>query len=594
MEVDSIAISELFVQELKLNNEIVQTVSSYVKLRRRGRLYTGLCPFHSEKSPSFAVYENNQSFYCFGCGAGGDVITFIRRIENLEYVDAVKFLAQRAGMEIPEIDDHASRLRGRVFEINRAMARYYFDCLRGPLGKPGLDYLRERGLSSKTIGRFGLGYAPDSWNSARAFLQKKGFHEEEMLAAGIIAKSGRGSYDQFRNRVMFPIIDLRGNVVGFGGRILDKEAKGPKYLNSSDTPVFKKSRNLFAMNFAKASKRKGMLLCEGYMDVISVHQAGFDNAVATLGTALTAEQARMLSQYTDTVTLAYDSDGPGQAATQRASGLLGEVGVKVRILSISGAKDPDEYIKRFGAERFGLLIDGASNVTEFEVEKLKANYDLESADGKVGFLRDFIRLILKVPSPVERDVYVSRAAAELDIQKSAIETELEYQRKRMARKKKKDPAELRVFSEQRPPAADMEQRDMQRAKNVRCAMAEDKLLAILMKYPEYYRALSGKVTPEDFVTDRNKALAVELFGRLEKGQSVDLSLLGETLTVEQMGILSALQASVQDVAFTSEDFLSYADTLLSGKEQKTKAEIAGMTDDDLKAYIASLASKKHK
>lgn len=552
----------------------------------------GLCPFHSEKSPSFAVYGHNQSFYCFGCGAGGDVITFIRRIENLDYIDAVKFLAQRAGMELPEVDDRTSKIRGRVFEINRALARYYFDCLRAPQGKIGLEYLRERRISPQMITRFGLGYAPDSWNNARNFLRGKGFSEEEMLAAGVVAKGERGSYDQFRNRVMFPIIDLRGNVVGFGGRILDKDAKGPKYLNSGDTPVFKKSRNLFAMNFAKASKRKGLLLCEGYMDVISVHQAGFDNAVATLGTALTPEQARLISQYTDTITIAYDSDGPGQAATQRASGLLAEVGIKVRVLSMTGAKDPDEYIKKFGAERFGLLIEGAAGVTDFEVEKLKGRYDLETADGKVGFMRDFVQLMLNVQNPVERDVYVARAAAELGIQKSAIDTELQFQQKR-ARKKKKEP-DLRVYSDQRPPASEFETRDIQRARNLKYAAAEDKLLAILLKNPDYYRVLSGKLTPADFVTDRNKALAAELFDRLENGRSIDLSLMGETLTVEQMGILASLLASVQDMNFTGEDLRSYADILLSSKEQKSKTDIAAMDDDDLKAYIASLASKKHK
>lgn len=588
----SIAIPELFVQELKRNNDIVQLVSSYVKLRRRGRLHTGLCPFHSEKSPSFVVYEQNQSFYCFGCGAGGDVITFVRRIENLEYIDAVKFLAQRAGMELPEIDDKTSRIRGRVFEINRMLARFYFECLREPEGKTGLDYLRERGLSSKTISRFGLGYAPDAWNNARNYLRGKGFSEEEMVEAGVAVKSAKGSYDQFRGRVMFPIIDLRGNVVGFGGRIL-KDMKGPKYLNSGDTPVFKKSRNLFAMNFAKSSKRKGILLCEGYMDVISVHQAGIDNAVATLGTALTPEQARLISQYTDTVTIAYDSDGPGQAATKRASVLLGEVGVKIRVLSMNGAKDPDEYIKRFGAERFSLLIDGAQGLTEYEVERLKERYDLDTADGKVNFMRDFVQLMLRVQNPVEREVYIARAATELGIQKSAVDTELAYQLKR-AKRKKKDPDELRVFSDKRPPASDFEMMDVQRSRNLKYAVAEDKLLAILMKNPDYYGALSAMVTPSDFVTDRNKALAEELFGRLESGHSIDLSLMGETLTVEQMGLLASLLASVQDMNFTEDDVRAYADTLLSSKTQKSKSDIASMADDDLGAYIASLASKKHK
>lgn len=571
----------------------MQTVSSYVKLRRRGRLHTGLCPFHSEKSPSFAVYEHNQSFYCFGCGAGGDVITFIRRIENLEYVDAVKFLAQRSGMSMPELDDRTSRTRARVFEINRILARYYFDCLRSPQGREGLDYLRQRGLSSKTIGRFGLGYAPNSWNATRQFLRSKGFTDGELVEAGVAAQRGERCYDQFRGRVMFPIIDLRGNVAGFGGRTMEKEAKGPKYLNSGDTPVFKKSRNLFAMNFAKASKRKGFLLCEGYMDVISVHQAGFDNAIATLGTALTPEQARLLAQYTDTVTIAYDSDGPGQAATARASGLLGEVGLKVRVLSMTGAKDPDEYIKRYGAERFGLLIDGAAGLTEFEVEKLKTRFDLDTADGKVSFMREFVKLMLTVQNPVERDVYVARAAAEMDIQRSAIETELEYQKKRQnKRKQKREDQKLHVFSQQ--PAEERGRPDFQRSRNLRGAAAEDKILAILMKHPDFYGGIANTVTVEDFVTDRNRDLAAELFARLESGRTTDLSLMGETLTLEQMGALASLQAMTQDMRFTQEDLQAYVQTLLDSKKQKSDTEIAQMSDDDLKAYIASLASKKQK
>ncbi|MCI8755633.1 MAG: DNA primase [Oscillospiraceae bacterium] len=577
-----------------MNNDIVQLVSSYVRLRRRGKVYTGLCPFHSEKSPSFTVYDSNQSFYCFGCGAGGDIITFVRQIENLDYVDAVKFLAQRAGMEMPEYDDGASLLRSKVLEINRQIARYYFECLRKPAGKPGLDYLRQRGLTSDTIIHFGLGYAPNSWREARNYLIGKGFTEEEIIASGIAVKGRQGVYDQFRGRVMFPIIDLRGNVIGFGGRILGQD-NGPKYLNSSDTPVFKKSRNLFAMNFAKAAKKKGFLLCEGYMDVISMHQAGFPSAVATLGTALTPEQARLLSQYTDTVTLAYDSDGPGQAATQRASGLLSDVGIKVRVLSIQDAKDPDEYIKKFGAERFALLINRASGLTEYEVAKLKDRFDLESADGKVGYMREFVRLMMQIRNPVEQDVYIAKAAAELEIQKSAIESEIKYQQKRTnSRQRKKEERNLPVFSNARPPAMERETRDYQRSKNLKAAAAEDKLLGILLRHPDYYNAIAGQITPNDFITDRNRIFAQELFSRLAEGKSIDLSLLGEAFSVEQMGDLSSLLASVGDMSFSQEDLQSYSQTLLECKKQKSKEDIAAMTDDDLKAYIASLASKKQK
>ncbi|NCE74196.1 DNA primase [Anaerotruncus sp. X29] len=588
-------ISDLFLQELKNNSDIEQVVSSYVRLRRRGRISTGLCPFHSEKSPSFTVYPDNQSFFCFGCGAGGDIITFIRRIENLEYVEAVKFLAERAGMAMPEDigDDRAARLKVRVFELNRTLARYYHDLLKQPSGRTGLDYLHARGLSNQTIIRFGLGFAPNGWDLTARYLRGKGFTDEEMVTAAVAARNSRGGlYDQFRNRVVFPIIDLRGNVIGFGGRVMGSDS-GPKYLNSGDTPVFKKSRNLFALNFAKASKRKGLLLCEGYMDVIAVHQAGFDNAVATLGTALTGEQARLIAQYTDQVTIAYDSDGAGQTATRRAVGLLAETGVKIRVLTMSGAKDPDEYIKTFGAERFSLLIENASNATEFEIAKLRQRYPVETADGKVSFLREFVKLMTGVSNPIERDVYIAKTASELEVDKTAITTQLNYELKRAARKgKRREASELKVYSEARGPTYGAV--DLQRSRNIKYALAEDKLLAILMKNPDYYRHIAGQIQIGDFVTDRNRELAQVLFDRLENGQSVELTMLSAVLSIDQMGIAAELLNSISGMAFDPADADAYIETILSYREQKSQDEVAAMSDDDLMAYITSLASKKNR
>ncbi|WP_180951147.1 DNA primase [Marasmitruncus massiliensis] len=584
-------ISDLFLQELKNNNDIESVVSSYVHLKKHGRISNGLCPFHSEKSPSFTVYPENQSFYCFGCGAGGDVITFVRRIENLEYVEAVKFLAQRVGMAMPEdaADDGTARLKTRVLEINRALARFYHECLKEPSGKAGLDYLHGRGLPNQTITRFGLGYAPNSWDAAMKHLRSKGFSEEELLAAAVVARGRNGGcYDQFRNRVIFPIIDLRGNVIGFGGRIMGDD-RGPKYLNSSDTPVFKKSRNLFALNFAKASKRSGLILCEGYMDVIAMHQAGFDNAVATLGTALTSEQSRLIAQYTDHVTLSYDSDAPGQAATKRAVGLLSEVGVKIRVLTMIGAKDPDEYIKKFGAERFGLLLEGASNATEYAIARAKQKYDLESADGKVAFLRDFAALMAEVPNPIERDVYVSKTASELEVEKTALTAQLNHELKRAAKRQKRSAAELKVYSEVH---TEPQKQDFQRARNIKYALAEDKLLAILMKNPDYFEHVAGRIRLEDFVTDRNREIARVLFDRLQNGQSVELTLLSAQLSIEQMGIVTELLNSISGMMFDVSAVDSYIDTILSYQENKTQDEVAAMSDNDLKAYIASLASRK--
>ncbi|MEG2074569.1 MAG: DNA primase, partial [Angelakisella sp.] len=361
---------ESFLNELKYRCDIEQTNSSYLPLRRRGRNLTGLCPFHSEKTPSFTVYPENQSFFCFGCGAGGDIISFIKRIENLDYIEAVRFLAQRAGMEMPEnAEDGSHKLRLKIQEMNREAAKYYHTMLMADCGKAARTYLIGRGMTKAMVTKFGVGYAPDGWQGLADHLRAKGYTNDEMAAAALVSHGKNGGvYDSFRDRVIFPIIDLRGGVIGFGGRVM--QGSGPKYLNSSDTLVFKKSRNLFALNLAKSTKRKQILLAEGYMDVISIYQAGFDNAVATLGTALTEEQARLISGYTSEVVIAYDSDGAGQTATKRAVDILERVGLKLKILSMAGAKDPDEYIKKFGAERFELLIEGSKSSLDFEISKL--------------------------------------------------------------------------------------------------------------------------------------------------------------------------------------------------------------------------------
>ena len=370
--------SELFIQQLKQYSDIEQIVSSY-------------------------VYPQTQSFYCFGCGAGGDVITFIRRIENLEYMEAVRMLAERCGLQVPDDaeNDQRSQIKKRVLEINRETARFYFDALMSPQGKEAYNYLIRRGRDRKTIRHFGLGYSPKGWDELIRHLKSKGFSEEEMLEANVAMRGRRGKpFDRFRNRVMFPIIDLRGNVIAFGGRALEGD-DGAKYLNSSDTIAFKKSRNLFALNFAKVSKRPGLILAEGYMDVIALHQAGFDNAVATLGTSLTDEQARLISQYAD------------------------KVGVKVSVLSMTGAKDPDEFIQKFGAERFSMLLDGSRGALDFELSKLRAQFDTGTPEGKVGFLKEACRLFAGVRNPVEREVYITQTANELQIAPQAIKAQIQ-------------------------------------------------------------------------------------------------------------------------------------------------------------------------
>ena len=583
-------IPESFIQELKYRTDIEQVISSYVQLKRRGRNLTGLCPFHSEKSPSFTVYPENQSFYCFGCGAGGDAITFIRKIENLDYVEAVKVLAQRAGMTVPDdgADDRAARLRTRILEMNGAAAHFFYDRLNSPAGNVGLSYLRRRGLSDNTIKRFGLGYAPQSWDSLRDHLRSKGYTEEEMLAGALVVKGKRGScYDLFRHRVIFPIIDLKGSVVGFGGRAL--EEGGPKYLNSPDTPVFKKSRNLFAMNFAKATKRRELILCEGYMDVIAVHQGGFDNGVATLGTALTAEQARLISQYTKEVVVAYDSDDPGQRAAKRAIGLFDDLGVKVRVLVVQGAKDPDEFIKKYGSQRFDMLLAQSANATEYGLNAIRSRYNLEEADGRIGFLREATGLLAEIQNPIERDVYASRLGVELGVEKAAILLQIDGERKRRARTKaKKEARELKIYT----PGGGREG-DPERARNIVYARAEEQLITLLVRNPDCYPQVAAKIRPEAFATTVNRPIYQAVCSRLEAGLDVDLLSLSGQLEDRAIARLAGLINSPGAEAVTPDQADDCIEAILRHGRVKEEKEVVQMDDGQWAEYIRStIAARK--
>ena len=583
-------IPERFIEELKYRSDIEQVISSYVPLKRTGRNLKGLYPFHSEKTPSFTVYPENQSFYCFGCGAGGDVVTFIRKIENLEYVEALRFLAQRAGMTLPEEarDDGTALLRTKILEINRESARFFFDQLAHGPDRRAIAYLRGRGLSDKTIKRFGLGYAPNTFDSLKNHLKGKGYSFEEMAAAAVGGKGKNGGYyDMFRDRVMFPIIDLRGSVIGFGGRVL--EGDGPKYLNSPDTLVFKKTRNLFAMNIAKNTKEGSLILAEGYMDVISIHQAGFDNAVASLGTSLTAEQARLISQYVNQVIIAYDADGAGQKATRRAISLFEETGVKIRVLSIPDAKDPDEYIKKFGPARFKLLLEGSAGAVDFEIAKLRQKFDLETADGKVAFLKEFCSLMAGINSPVERDVYIIRTAQELSVSKEAVADQVAALRRRRAgAAEKKARRDIRPYSE----SAAGQPRDLERSRNIRYALAEDKLITTLLKHPDFYDAIAAKIRPEQFVTQKNRELFEALWQRLQNRQDIGMMSLSALLEPEQMARVSYLLASAEGVAYTMQEAEDCMKTILEYQSVKTPDQVAGMSNEEWLEYAKSLAANK--
>lgn len=583
-------IPDTFIQDLKSSCDIENIVSSYVKLTRKGKNLVGLCPFHSEKTGSFFIYPQTQSFYCFGCGAGGDVITFLKRIENLEYIEAVKLLAQKSGVPIPEdtMDDKTVRQKARTLEINRETARFYHQCLISEQGKAAYQYFINRGRTPKIIRHFGLGYAPDDWNSLLDHLKSKGFKEEDIENSGICVRSKKGGlYDRFRGRVIFPIIDLRGNVVGFGGRSLgDRE---PKYLNSSDTPVFKKSKNLFALNFAKSSKAKSLILAEGYMDVIAIHQAGFDNAVATLGTSLTEEQARLIAQYTDTVIIAYDSDGAGQTATKRAINIFSEVGVKVNILSIPGAKDPDEFLQKFGPQRFELLLEGCTNALEFEISKIRKKYDVETPDGKVGFLKEFSRLMAGIRNPLEREVYLTQMANELGIAPAAITAQVENirksQKKAQARKEKNDTS---IY------IGDLAagRGDMQRKRNLRIAIAEERIIGILMKNPDYLSYLVTKIEPQQFVTDVNRELITTISQHIQSNRSIEPMALSGELSEEAMKRLSGILASEESQRAQRNELDDYIQVVQDGISAKSQEDITKMDDQELKGYFDSLAVRK--
>lgn len=582
-------IPESFLEELKYASDIEQTISPYVTLKHRGRNLLGLCPFHSEKTPSFTVYPESQSYYCFGCGKGGDAITFIRQVENLEYIEAVRFLAQKAGLTVPEDagNDQTARLKARVLEINRESARYFHDCLLSKRGQKARVYLKDRALTSKTIRTFGVGYAPEGWNNLRDHLRGKGFKQEELLAAAVITKGRNDSvYDMFRDRIIFPIIDLRGNVVGFGGRIM--EGQGPKYLNSPDTPVFKKSRNLFALNFAKAAGKDTLLLGEGYMDVIAMHQAGFTNAVATLGTSLTPEQTRLIAQYAHKAVIAYDSDGAGQNAAKRAINLFGEANVSVSVLQMEGAKDPDEYIKKFGAQRFQNLIDGGKSAMHFEIDKLRAQYRLDQAEEKIAFLDAFCRLMANVNNELQREVYVGEMAAELGVGRDRLLSTIDGLRKgKHFSKQKKDSKEL-VHS----PSALAGTEERRHVPNLASVAAEEQLLTLLMLHPDVYSVIQGKLSPDDFQDPGFREIFVLFSRRLAENQSLELIHLSGELSPQLMGKLAQMRLKGQELSIQPGQAEDYINVIQSQKEKKSDKDVAAINPDEYAAYMDLQVNRK--
>ena len=535
-------IPESIISEIKYRNDIETAVSSYVNLKRRGKNLVGLCPFHSEKTPSFTVYPENGSFYCFGCGVGGDVFTFTGLIENLDYIEAVKLLAERSGVALPQdgYDDSMQRLKNKIYDINRDTARFFHSFLMSEGGKWALDYLLGRGLTLKTIKHFGLGAAPDSWDMLIKHLKEKGYGEEDMLAAGVVGKSSRGTlYDRFRKRVMFPIINIRGNIIAFSGRAMPGEDKqGGKYVNTSDTPVYKKSSNLFGMNFAKNVCSERVILVEGNMDVISLHQAGFTNAVAPLGTAFTMEQANLLARYTKEIVLTLDADAAGQKAIKRASELLENTGLKTRVVVIPDGKDPDEFIKKNGPDRFQALLDGAVSDIEYKLLTAAKDINLESEDGRLRYLSAAAEIVAGSDDVMTRDIYIGRLSERYGVSRTALNTKVEEIRKKNIRISKK-----KEISDIIRPKFTRDDINPERRRSPKAAAAEETLIAVLLKNPDFYKYAKEQLPPEKLITSLNRRIYEIILSSLEKGGSLDISVFAERLLPAEIGYLVSLQNS---------------------------------------------------
>ncbi|WP_295338791.1 DNA primase [uncultured Subdoligranulum sp.] len=584
-------IPQEYIQEVVRRNDIEEVIGQYVQLRRRGRTLSGLCPFHNEKTPSFVVYPDTQSFYCFGCGAAGDVINFVRKYNNLGYVESVKQLASRVGMPLPEEEDKEARARQRLLEINRCAARYFYEQLNAktPEAAQARRYWKEkRGLSDAAIRRFGLGYAPEDFGGLLHYLKRRGFSEGELEHSGLIKRSAKGNlYDIFRHRVMVPIIDVRGSIIAFGGRVLDDSK--PKYINSPETMVYHKSRTLFALNIAKKSTSKRYILCEGYMDVISMHEAGFDTAVCACGTALTAEQVKLLSEYADEVILSYDSDEAGQKATERSLGLFANSPVKVSVLSYQGAKDPDEFIKKYGRERFDMLLNGTANPTEFQLKKAKAKYDLRSDDGRLNYIREAIDILTgHSVTPTARDVYAGRLAEETGVSKQAIVSQMQGSlraaNKRSHRKEQKEMAQQGIAADIRVPYSQGGDAVLG------AASASRQLVAALLQDSDEIPYVRARVQMESVLLPEMQQALQALFRCADEKLPVNLTTLQQILDDKAFQQVALAQAQNHDQKLARRDIDMYLERLQNAKPISER--VSGTSDDQFLNFFANLKKEK--
>ena len=536
-----------FIDEVVARNPIEDVVGQYVNLKRSGANLFGLCPFHGEKTPSFSVAPDKGIYYCFGCHKGGGVINFQMEIEGLSYGDAVRALAKRAGMEVPEDPQFQSRYKQqeRLWALSKEAARYFHSKLYAQEGAEGLSYAQKRGMPRSTLTKFGIGFAPNGWNGLVDAMKAKGYTDQELKDAGLVSEKNGRIYDRFRNRLMFPIIDVRGNVIGFGGRVMDDST--PKYLNSPETIIFNKRKNLFALNLAKKSKLGYLILVEGYMDAVALHQYGFDCAVASLGTSLTQEHAVLLSRYTEQVVLIYDGDEAGQNATRRAIPMLEAAGIQVKVLRMHDAKDPDEYLKKYGADKFKVLLEEASNRVEYQLGAIARKYHLNDDEERIQFLREAADLVASLPSPVQREIYGGCAAETAKVTPEAMKLEVDRARKRRENREKKQ-EEQKMLS----PAQNLQPKSRTiRYDDIRSAMAEEVILANIFKQPSLLDQVGG-LTAAQFSCPLLGKIFRQQQDRYKQGLEVSASVL-DGLESDEMahlaGILQRNQGPVNEQAF---------------------------------------------
>ena len=578
------------IDEIVFRNDIEQVIGSYVNLRRAGSNYQGLCPFHSEKTPSFTVFAATKSFHCFGCGAGGDVISFIMRAENLTYIEAVRLLAERAGIDIPEDNSSQERetvSKKRILELNLAAAKFFRECLFDKnIGGEAMEYLAgKRQLNMATIKHFGLGYSPNDFTALTRKMRSLGFTDEELIAAFLAKRSQKSGklFDLYRNRVIFPIIDTVGNIVAFGGRVMD--GSEPKYLNTSDTPAFKKSRHLFALNYARKFAEQEMILCEGYMDVIALHEAGFENAVATLGTAITPDQARIFAKYTKKVIVCYDADRAGQMATSKAMRYLADAGVDCRIIKISGAKDPDEYVKKFGADSFRRVLGESRSGFDYRLEKILGEYNITLADEKIKAAEKICQMISDIPSSVERDICAQKAASALGLSFDSLKSDIARIRNRKLRDfKNKESRDAKLSIKN---IGDRVNTDA--AKHITASKSEEILLALMMIYDEYRQAAvrgAHGLSADDFSTAFGRRV-FEVICELESSDGgYSRSMLGLYFNVDEVSRLEKIELERRQLSKNDNEV--FAACIAKMKEEKQSVKDDG--DEQLK-YIRELFLK---